>query len=194
MRLNLVLIAVLVLAGCSVHTEKSADNKKPERVDVKTPFGSIQVKAQPDPKETGLSVYPGARPHKDNSDDYDSANVNISNSMFGVKVVAASFESDDSPAKVLDFYRKQMKSYGPVLECKSGGHGHGHFGRHDNGKADEPVTCENGPADPNRIAEDGVELKVGTHNRQRIVGIEPQGKGTKFALVYVQLRGKEGEV
>jgi hypothetical protein len=40
---------------------------------------------------------------------------------------------------------------------------------------------------------DKVELKVGTEDNQRIVAVQPaeKGKGSTFALVYVQTRGKD---
>jgi hypothetical protein len=36
-----------------------------------------------------------------------------------------------------------------------------------------------------------VELKVGTEENQHLVAIEPKGKGSKFALVYVRVRDKD---
>ena len=39
-----------------------------------------------------------------------------------------------------------------------------------------------------------VELKVGTEDNQHLVSVEPQGKGTDFALVYILTRGKEGTI
>ena len=44
--------------------------------------------------------------------------MNISSPWFGVKVVAATYESDDTQEKILDFYRQEMKTYGPVTECR----------------------------------------------------------------------------
>lgn len=39
-----------------------------------------------------------------------------------------------------------------------------------------------------------VELKVGTEGNQHMVSVEPEGKGSDFALVYVMTRGKEGTI
>jgi hypothetical protein len=39
-----------------------------------------------------------------------------------------------------------------------------------------------------------IELKAGTESNQHIVSIDPQDKGSDFALVYVRLRGKEGTI
>ena len=39
-----------------------------------------------------------------------------------------------------------------------------------------------------------VELKVGTNDNQHIVSIEPEGKGSDFSIVWVRVRGKEGDI
>ena len=46
-----------------------------------------------------------------------SANVNISGFGFGMKVVALEYQSDDSPAKLVAYYKDQLQKYGKVLEC-----------------------------------------------------------------------------
>ena len=38
---------------------------------------------------------------------------------------------------------------------------------------------------------DVIELKAGTEDNQHLVAIEPAGKGSTFALVYVQTRADE---
>ena len=40
-----------------------------------------------------------------------------------MKLVVAQYDSDDAPAKVIDFYRDKLKKYGKVLECHSQKHG-----------------------------------------------------------------------
>src|SRR5436853_7652169 len=74
------LLCALVLSGCSIHTSERKDSTgKSEDVDIRTPFGSISVKENStDAKDTGLQLYPGARPKSDSGDDKHSANVNIS--------------------------------------------------------------------------------------------------------------------
>jgi hypothetical protein len=39
-----------------------------------------------------------------------------------------------------------------------------------------------------------VELKSGTTDSQHIVSVHPEGKGADFAIVWVRVRGKEGEI
>lgn len=178
---------LLVLVGCSVHTSERKDaNGKTEDVDIRTPFGSISVnESSTDAKDTGLQLYPGARPKSDSRDDKHSANVDISSSMMGIKVVARKYQSDDSPDKVLAYYRKQMDKYGSVLQCI------GHF--NDGGftyrkrNFDEPVSC-NG-SDGNKAEQ---TLKVGVESNQHVVAVKPLGSGSEFALVYVRMwNGKQ---
>jgi len=170
-----VFVGLFLLSGCSVHTSKSADDKDKD-VDIRSPFGSISVhKGNIDAKDLGLPGYPGARPSKDRDDDKDNANVNIAGPFFGVKVVVQTFDTDDSPDKVLDFYRKPLSKYGKVIECSGGFHGYHHR------QKDAPVSC-----DQNSGSEK--ELKVGTENDQHVVAVKPQGKGSQFTLVYVRTK------
>src|SRR5262249_29643056 len=151
------------LSGCSISANKDSHGGDKD-VDIRTPMGSISVhKGAMDVKDTGLSAYPGATINKD-TDSEGGANVNVSSSFFGVKVVALKFRSDDAPDKVLSFYRKDMSKYGKVLDC--GGGFSMSFHRHDK---DGEVTCE----DRTGHHEYTQELKVGTENNQRIVAVKP---------------------
>jgi len=178
----LAFISLIALAGCSVTTHDKGNGKKDD-VDIKTPFGSLSVKeGASDVKDTGLSPYPGARVAKDEDDDHHhSANVNISSSLFGLKVVALKYESDDPSDKVLSFYRKEMGKYGKVLDCT--GSFNMNFHHHDK---DADVTCDDRNGSDHGYKE---ELKVGTENNQRVVAIKPKNSGTEFTLVYVRAWG-----
>ena len=47
-------------------------------------------------------------------------------------------------------------------------------------EGNKPVSCrDNGKGD-------SIELKVGTEENQHIVAVKPDGKGSRFALVYVR--------
>src|SRR5215471_9496247 len=59
-------IAVLVLAACSVDVKNHDGEDK--NVDIRTPIGGIHVSNDVDAKDTGLPVYPGARPAKKEND------------------------------------------------------------------------------------------------------------------------------
>jgi hypothetical protein len=176
--------ALFLLAGCSVHEQKSADNKD-KKVEISTPFGGMKINTEVDPRETGLPVYPRARQVARDENDSNAANVNISVGGFGLKVVAVKFESDDAPDKVLTFYRDKVKAYGgKYLEC----HGLDISVRGDDSDEKE-LTC--GKHDDHG---DSTELKAGTPDRQHIVSVKPKGSGSEFALVYVNKKGKQGEI
>lgn len=177
LQLTLATMLFFAVGGCSIHHD--TENGKKDDVDIKTPFGSLSVReGHSDVKETGLSLYPGARAQKDIDDSHHSANVNISSSLFGLKVVALKYESDDSPEKILGFYRKEMGKYGNVIDCTGGFNMN--FHHHDN---DAEVSCNGHGSAGHEYKE---ELKVGTENNQRVLAVRPSGKGSAFALVYVR--------
>jgi outer membrane lipopolysaccharide assembly protein LptE/RlpB len=181
--------ALLSLPACDVHTEKAA-NGEDKNVDIQTPVGNLHVGNDVDVRDAGLSVYPGARLRPKSEDkDNDSANLSISTEAFGLKVVAAEYTSDDSPDKITAYYRSELKKYGTVIDCHSEKHGN-NVNVHSDDKSNRagPVSCES----PN--TGNVLELKVGTENNQHIVSVEPQAKGTDFSLVYVKLRGKQGDI
>lgn len=179
--------AVLLLPGCSLNVKKNA-NGDDKKVDIQTPFGGIHVSENADPRDIGLSLYPGAKlKEKDSESDSKRANVNISGPGFGVKVLAIEYVSKDAPQKIINFYRDELKKYGTVLECRTNKHAgdeHPQEADNESGKESKPVTCDNDNSGKT------VELKVGTEDKQRIVAVEPDGTGCKFALVYVQAHGK----
>jgi hypothetical protein len=180
--------ALLLLPACSVNVQKEA-NGQDKQVDINTLVGGVHVSKQADVSDVGLEVYPGARLKEKDSDGSDkSANVNISGFGYGIKVVALEYESDDTPAKVLSFYKDQLKKYGKVLECHTS-----HLNldmkmkTHESGSESNELTCE-GESGGN------IELKVGRRNDQHIVAVEPQGKGSSFSLVYVRTHGKDADI
>lgn len=180
----LVLAALLIPTACSISVKKDQAGQD-KRVDIETPVGALHVDQQADARDTGLPVYPGARLKPGNDDgDGKSANVNISTGLFGLKVVAAEYQSDDAPQKLIAYYKDQLKKYGKVLECRSKGHAAEAAMTRSKGVGTD-LECDGDSSGKN------IELKVGTRDNQRIVSIEPQDRGTTFALVYVKTRGKD---
>ena len=184
-----ILVILVFLPACKVNVKQDAEEKD-KRVDISTPIGGIHVSKAVDARDFGLAVYPGARPKQENEKDDKGANVNISSPYFGVKVVAQEYESDDSADKLVSFYSGELRKYGNVIEC------HGKWkGKdaninvsHDSSKHSHELTCDKDSSG------DAIELKVGTDENQHLVAIEPQGKGCKFALVRVEVRGEEGTI
>jgi hypothetical protein len=183
------LAGVVLLPACNVKVRKEA-NGQDKQVDINTLVGGIHVSKQADVADTGLAIYPGARLKQKDSDGSDKgANVNISGFGFGLKVVALEYESDDDPAKVLSFYKDQLKKYGNVLECRNAGHMNldTNFGSHGSDDGSNELTCS---------GESGheTELKVGKKDDQHIVEVKQAGKGSSFALVYVRTHGKDTDI
>jgi hypothetical protein len=185
----LALAGLIVLPACSVNVKKGANGEE-KKVDIETPVGAIHVDKGADVRDTGLSVYPGARQKAESKNgEEQSANVNISSGLFGLKVVAIEYVSDDPPDKIAAYYRDQLKHFGTIVECHtSNRHGDAgdvdvHMGK-DGDKNSSQLTCEHDTGNT-------LELKVGTKQNQHIVSVSPQdgGKGTDFALVFVQTRG-----
>jgi hypothetical protein len=180
---GLSVVCAVVMAGCSVHTSTSSDDKKKD-VDIRSPFGSISVhEGESRAKDVGLPIYPGARPRKGHDDeDSDNANVNISMPFVGVKVVAQKYETDDSPDKVLAFYQKPMGKFGKVIQCNGNGY-HGNY--HHHGR-NSPVSCDEGGGSEQ-------ELKVGTEDNQHVLSVKSRGNGSEFTLVYVRVQAGDDD-
>ena len=184
--LGFAILAALLLPACSINVKKE-QNGEDNQVDINTPVGGIHVSKGANVADVGLAVYPGARLKQEDSNGSDkSANVNISSFGFGLKVVALEYQSDDSPGKLVAYYRDELKKYGKVLECHTS-----HLDVNPDIKGSDhgshELTCE-GASGSN------IELKVGTKENQHIVAVEPDGKGSSFSLVYVRTHGKDADI
>lgn len=173
--------SVIGLAGCSLKVDDKGENKN---VDIRTPLGALQVRTNPTPAQIGLGVYPGAKP-KVEGNDHNAANVNISSSMFGVKVLVIGYHTEDSPDKVIAYYKKDLRKYGNVLECKGHGHNTDMELGHDSEQKPKPLTCGDDKGDGK-----DVELKAGMSDNFHLVAVEPKDNGSDFAIVYVVTRGE----
>jgi hypothetical protein len=177
----LVVAHVLLLSACSINVKKS-DNGDDKNVDIKTPVGEIHVNKNADAGDTGLPVYPAARQSRQDNED-KNANVDLSAFGYGLRVAATEYESDDAPSKLMAYYRDQLKKYGNVLECHTSEHAKASYHAHESSQPKE-LSCE-------QSSGNNIELKVGNRDNQHIVSIEPKGNGCKFALVHVEVRGRD---
>ncbi|HXX45825.1 MAG TPA: hypothetical protein VEJ38_13945 [Candidatus Acidoferrales bacterium] len=130
-------------------------------------------------KDVGLPIYPGAKPHKDPGENTDAARLGLWGGGIGFKLAVLKMESNDSPTQVAEFYKKALSKYGRVLDCTNGVTADGP--RDDSAGV---LTCADDKPDKG-----GMLFKAGTKEKQHIVAIEPSGKGTNFALVYVWAKG-----
>jgi hypothetical protein len=145
----------------------------------------LHANGQATAAEVGLPAYPGATIYKEKDSDSGALDMGLTFGDFHFRVVAASYQTGDSPAKVLDFYRKPLARYGDVLEC-------------DHGNpvgalkvARSGLTCSSSDGqhvEVNGSSSDDHELRVGTPSRFRIVAIaEPHSTQTRFGVVLVEL-------
>ena len=172
-------VALLLAAtGCGMRVEEKSEGKE-TKVEITTPVGELKVRSNEefDVKDIGLPAYPGARRSQEKWE--SGAHVSISTALFGLKVVAAQFESDDEPKKVLAFYRPHLERYGKVTECRGDVDFRGETGS-------KEIVCK-----PSRVDGDETSLVVGTEERFRVVGVHPHGKGSKFGLAFISLRGEQ---
>jgi hypothetical protein len=171
-----------------------AQNSENKNLDIKSSVGDLHVGSDADARKAGLPLYPGARLKTGTQDgDSNQANLSLFTEAFGFKLVVSSYDSDDAPAKIIDFYRDKLKKYGKVLECHTQKHG-GNVDVHDDDKDSKDKKSKELKCDEN--SGPVTELKVGTEDNQHAVAVEPRdsGKGSTFALVYVHTRGKQGDI
>ena len=161
--------ALALATACAVAHEE--EDGKTTRVAISTPVGALAARTGDNAGDTGLPVYPGAQVSRDGSGGHsERANVAIGTPWFGLRVVAAEYESGESPERILDFYRDQLKSFGPVTECRG------------------DVNFKNGlPECRSQPGSDHVQLLTGTEQRHRMVSVQPRGSGTEFALISIQM-------
>ena len=133
-------------------------------------------------KDVGLPIYPGARRHIDDANDSSALNMGLWGGSTGFKLFVLKMDSTDAPEKVATFYRKALAKYGTVLDCSNASASTSS----DNEKNSKRLTCEDEKPKPNEIS-----LKAGTKDKQHAVGIEPNGTGTTFQLVYVETKGTD---
>ena len=177
------ILGVLAASGCRIDSNKR-DGK--ENVKIATPFGGMQVKTDESAaiNGIGLPVYPGAEFVKKDENNKGAADVNLSFGSFQLRVKAASYHTPDAPDKVSAFYRAALARYGDVIQCEN----NQPVGSPT--RTSEGLTCENDKNHPHAGDSSGkMELKAGSKQHQHIVAVEPQGDGTKFGLVALDLPG-----
>ena len=164
-----VALGALLLSACDVDVGGQGKDKN---VDVRTPFGDISVRSSEGGQKTGLPVYPGAQPARDEDEEHESADIRMNTSVFGMHVAAAKFESNDAPQAIVDFYKDKMGAFGPVFECK---------GDIDFEDESRQPTCKE------ESASSEIQLATGTKESHRLVAVKPRGGGSEFAVVSIQI-------
>lgn len=129
-------------------------------------------------KEVGLPVYPGSKAHKDEKDDSPSIQMGLWGSTFGFRLAVMKMESNDAPERIAEFYKRALAKYGTVLNCSDPSY---KDGAKDKGGSSNKLEC-----DDDKPEKGGLVFKAGTKEKQHVVGIQPNGQGSLFQLVYVE--------
>lgn len=172
--------AFAVICGMACFASPLAAQEKPEKESggKGSQGAGIYFNAEASSKDVGLPIYPGARPYKEKNNDSDSVKMGVWGSSFAFKLAVVKLESNDSPQKVAAFYKKALARYGTVLDCGADSSNANEKGE---SKESKKLTCEDDKPDPGDMT-----LKAGTKEKQHVVGIQPNGSGSVFQLVYVE--------
>jgi hypothetical protein len=135
------------------------------------------IAADADAKDLGLPLYPGARRHKDKDDDSPAANLGLWGAGSGFKLAVLKMESDDSPDKIANYYKKALAKYGKVLDCSHPTSTDANSAKSSSAKQ---IICGDDKPDKG-----GLLFKSGTKEQQHIVAIQPDAHGSLFQLVYL---------
>lgn len=135
----------------------------------------VVASSQVTAKDVGLPIYPGSKPHKEEGNDSQAAQLGLWGGGSGFKLVLLKMESNDLPEKVAAFYKKALAKYGTVLDCNNEATAHNDAAKDDNSQV---LTC--GDDKP-----DGMVFKAGTKEKQHIVGIQPNGHGSLYQLIFL---------
>lgn len=173
-------IALLALF-CAVAMSLPAQDKKSSD-DKEQGSAGLIVSSKATAKEVGLPIYPGARPHKDEGNNSPATQLGLWGNTFGFKLVVLKMESNDPPDKIAAFYQKALGKYGKVLNCTNPVPGEAK----EKGKSASELDCGD-----DKPEEGGQLFKAGTKEKQHLVGVQPNGPGSIFQLLYVEARGEQ---
>jgi len=176
------ILGLIFLAALPVGAQDKKGSGKTDSDMDQEGFGIVASK-RAGTKDVGLPLYPGAREHKDKSEDSPAVKFGLWGGNSGFKLAVLKLESNDSPDKVAAFYRKALARYGKVLDCK----GSSNVTTVGNkGSSSGELGCEDDQPENGEVV-----LKAGTKQEQHLVGIKTEGTLTLFQLVYIMARGSD---
>jgi hypothetical protein len=173
-----VLLGLFLLAALPVSAQDKKSSAKPESQKDES-VGFVLGKTAT-AKDVGLPLYPGSRPHRDDSDESSAVKLGLWGPSSGFKLAVLKLDSDDAPEKVAPFYRKALAQYGKVLNCADPPPSAAEV---EQNKRKNMLDCE-----ADRPENGGIILKSGTREKQHVVGISPNGAHSLIHLVYVESR------
>jgi hypothetical protein len=179
---GVVIFGLFFLAALPLGAQDKKDSGKNDSDTDQEGFGIVASK-RAGAKDVGLPMYPGAREHKDKSDDSPAIKFGLWGGNSGFKLAVLKLESNDGPEKVAAFYRKALAKYGKVLDCRGSAQA---ADQKTKGSSSNELGCEDDQPENGELV-----LKAGTKQEEHIVGIKTRDGITLFQLVYVMTRGSE---
>jgi len=181
---GIALLGILLVAALPLGAQETKDSGKSESEMNRHSVGFI-ASQEASAKDVGLPLYPGARQHKDKSDDSSAVRLGLWGGNSGFKLAVLKLESNDAPEKVAKFYRKALGKYGKVLDCSNPSKA---ASENNEGGSSSELSCEDEQPKSGEVV-----LKAGTKEQEHLVGIQEEGGLTVFQLVYVETRGSSGK-
>ena len=135
---------------------------------------SIDVQHRDRDHTVELPVYPDARAVT--VEHASAANISFTGSFADTDVVPRTFESDDAPGLILDFYRQILRARGAVVECR----GDINVRRR---RGVETLECLERPSSP------AVQLAGGEEGNHSVVVVTTHGSLAQFAVLDVHTAG-----
>ena len=181
---GIAVLGILLVAALPLGAQETKDSGKSESEMNRHSAGFI-ASQEASAKDIGLPLYPGARQHKDKSDDSSAVRLGLWGGNSGFKLAVLKLESNDAPEKVAKFYRKALEKYGKVLDCRNPSKA---ASENKKGGSSSELTCEDEQPKSGEVV-----LKAGTKEQEHLVGVQEEGGLTVFQLVYVETRGSAGQ-
>ena len=164
-------LGAVLLAACSVapaQTGKDEERAKPAF------SAGIVLSGEASAKSVGLPIMPGAVRREKGDDESNGLTFALWGGEFGFKVAVLQLATTEPIDQVADYYKREMRRYGAVMDCSAGRISI-------TTKGDQTsMTCE----EKTRIGGKYV-FKVGTKNNHRLVNIEPSGNQVHIDMVRV---------
>ena len=148
---------------------------------------SVHATSDVTPAAIGLPVYPGARLAVKHGDDDAAFDVGFAFGDTRLRMAGISYDSDDSPDRILEFYRRALSQYGDVLECDHG-HAVGNLSVTSSGlRCSDKKGHDNVNLDGHFDSSRDHDLRAGSPGEFRIVGVDGSyTKSARFVIMYVK--------
>jgi hypothetical protein len=154
------------VTACSIDVREQGERRQ-------RPLGTVETSEDSGNAAGDMVIYPRAR--RVAIVQGDPAAVSFTGSFADTHVVPDTFESDDAPAMILEFYRAAMGAHAEVIECR------GNITIRRSRRTEKPVCLE-------RPSSRVVQLAAGVPSHYRVVAVTPRGTATAFTLVSVYVR------